>query len=125
MAQKDTGGVQALSRGLSLLVLLSETEQGLTLTEAAQKAGLAASTTHRLLRGMEALGFAEQSGDPSRWRVGVTAFSVGNAFMRARSVVATARPSMQALMEQADETVNLAVEEQGWPFIWLRWREGS
>lgn len=110
---KEAGGVQALSRGLTLLILLSESEQGLTLTEMSHRTGLAASTTHRLLRGLEAMGFAEQSGDPSRWRVGVTAFSVGNAFARARSVVATARPAMQALMETADETVNLAVEEQG------------
>ena len=110
-AGRETGGVQSLSRGLTLLSLLAETDRGFTLTELAQRAGLAPSTAHRLLRGLESHGFAEQTGDPSRWRVGVVAFTVGNAFARSRSVVATARPTMQALMEEAGETVNLAVLE--------------
>lgn len=108
---RETGGVQSLSRGLTLLTLLAETDRGFTLTELAQRAGLAPSTAHRLLRGLEGRGFAEQSGDPSRWRVGVVAFTVGNAFARSRSVVTAARPTMQALMEEVGETVNLAILE--------------
>ncbi|MGY9057939.1 MAG: IclR family transcriptional regulator, partial [Alphaproteobacteria bacterium] len=43
----------------------------------------------------------------------VKAFTVGNAFLRARDLVQVARPYMRGLMEQCDETVNLAVEDSG------------
>ena len=49
----------------------------------------------------------------SAWQVGVQAFIVGNAFVRARDFVAMARPFMRRLMEESGETVNLAVEDQG------------
>ena len=51
-----TGSVQAVTRALDLLRILAETPGGIGLSPAARKAGLAASTTHRLLNTLAARG---------------------------------------------------------------------
>lgn len=105
--------VQSLSRALSLLEHLAAEERGLTLTNLAKRARLAASTTHRLLATLEQQGFAELDAERGLWFVGVRAFAVGNAFLAHRDFVTTARPFMHQLMEEAGESVNLGILEDG------------
>jgi IclR family transcriptional regulator, acetate operon repressor len=112
---KQAGQVQSLVRALRLLEHLSLHEHGVSLTEAAQAVGLAASTAHRLLRSLEQMGYVAQDEESGLWFVGVKAFTVGSAFVRARDLVAIARPFMRELMEQSGETVNLAVLDHDEP----------
>lgn len=108
-ARTGTAQVQSLSRALSLLECIAASESGITLSDLAQRVGLAASTTHRLLNTLEQHGFAALDADRGVWFVGVRAFTVGNAFLADRDVVAIARPFMRRLVEQAGESVNLAL----------------
>lgn len=105
--------VQSLSRALGLLEHLAAEERGITLTNLAKRARLAASTTHRLLATLEQQGFAELDAERGLWFVGVRAFAVGNAFLAHRDFVTTARPFMYQLMEDAGESVNLGILEDG------------
>ncbi|HET8729022.1 MAG TPA: IclR family transcriptional regulator C-terminal domain-containing protein [Alphaproteobacteria bacterium] len=111
--ESGSAQVQSLVRGLALLERLAAADDGATLTELAQAAGLAPSTTHRLLRTLEQERFAHQDPESGRWSVGVAAFTVGSAFARARTFAAVARPFMRRLVEVGGETVNLAVEDAG------------
>lgn len=108
-----TGHSQSLDRGLILLERLAQTERGLTLSDLAQQVGLAPATTHRLLGTLEQRGFVQQDEELGLWHVGVQAFTVGQAFLRSRDVVAAARPFLHRLMEQAGETANLAMPDDG------------
>ena len=103
---------QSLSRGLLLLERLAEGEHGISLTDLAQRVGLAPSTTHRLLNTLGQQGFVRHDSALGAWYIGVKAFSVGNAFLHHRDVIDQSRPFMHRLMEQTGETVNLAVLEQ-------------
>jgi IclR family acetate operon transcriptional repressor len=109
------GQVQSLTRGLALLERLSQAEGGVSLTDLSLSLGLAASTTHRLLATLEAMGYVYQRGDLGFWYVGVKAFSVGCAFIANRDLVAQTRPFLHSLMEQSGETANLAVLDDGVP----------
>ena len=51
--RESTGQVQSLTRGLIILERLAEARDGVTATDLAQRVGLAASTTHRLLKTFE------------------------------------------------------------------------
>lgn len=108
-----SGTVQSLVRSISILNALTEEEQGLNLTDLAQKIGLAPSTAHRLLTTLQQERFVRFDQERSVWLVGVQAFVVGNAFVRSRDVLTMSRPHMRVLMEESGETVNLAVEDQG------------
>ncbi|MGB0682090.1 MAG: IclR family transcriptional regulator domain-containing protein [Magnetovibrionaceae bacterium] len=107
------GQVQSLARALNLMNALTDEDQGLNLTDLAQKVGLAPSTAHRLLTTLQEMRFVRYDTERGAWMVGVQAFVVGNAFARSRDVIAMSRPHMRQLMEESAETVNLAVEDQG------------
>jgi IclR family acetate operon transcriptional repressor len=106
------GSIQALDRGLALLRVIAEAD-GLTLTDLAQRSGLAPSTVHRLLFTLEAHRFAVHDEERGHWLVGVDAFKTGSAFLRNRRVGAMGRETMRELMEQTGETVNLGIEDDG------------
>src|ERR1700693_3118688 len=103
------GQVQSLTRGLSILEALAETEGGLTLTDVAQRVQLPPSTAHRLLSTLQRMGYVYQAGDLGLWYVGLQAFTVGSTFLANRDFVAQSHAYMRRLMEQAGETANLAI----------------
>lgn len=104
--------VQSLARALALLNRLAAADEGTTLTEIALQVGLSPSTAHRLLTTLEQERYVRFDAERRLWSVGVQAFVAGSAFLKTRSLVATARPHMRALMEETEETANLAVEDE-------------
>ncbi len=104
--------VQSLVRALAIVNRLAAADEGITLTEVTQQVGLSASTAHRLLTTLEQERYVQFDAERRLWSVGVQAFVAGNAFLKTRNLVAAARPHMRALMEESEETVNLAVEDQ-------------
>jgi IclR family acetate operon transcriptional repressor len=102
-------GVQSLARALSILNVLAENDEGLTLKALAAKTALPPSSAHRLLTTLQRQRFVRFDPSSMSWHVGVQAFVVGGAFARSRDVVALARPHMRRLMEKTGETVNLYV----------------
>src|SRR5262245_5403506 len=74
------GSVQALDRGLALLGIIAQAD-GLSLTSIAQRAGIAASTAHRILSTLKAAGFVQCDDARGGYLIGVTAFQIGSAFL--------------------------------------------
>ena len=107
------GKNQSLMRALNLLERLSEAPAGLQLTDLSYQLGMPAATVHRLLSTFEEMDFVEQDAENGLWFVGLKAFTVGNAFLERRDVVARARPHMRDLVEQCGETVNLGIIDEG------------
>jgi IclR family acetate operon transcriptional repressor len=107
------GKNQSLTRALNLLTRLSETPSGLSLTDLSYQLGMPTATVHRLLSTFEEFDFVEQDAEQGLWFVGLKAFTVGNAFLQRRDIVASARPHMRTLVEQCGETVNLGVIDDG------------
>lgn len=106
------GPVQALERGLKLLAIIAEAD-GLSLTSLAQRAGIAPSTAHRILATLKAGDFV--ACDPhGGYLIGVQAFRIGSAFLRNRKLPESSRGVMRRLMEDAGETVNLGIEDDGY-----------
>ena len=112
-APERSDHVQSLVRALAIVNRLADADEGITLTEVAQQVGLSPSTAHRLLTTLEGERYVHFDAERRLWSVGVQAFVAGNAFLRTRNLVATARPQMRSLMEDSAETVNLAVEDEG------------
>jgi IclR family transcriptional regulator, acetate operon repressor len=108
--QKDTGGgVQSLTRGLTLLEQLADSEGGISLTEISQRAALAPSTAHRLLNTLADMGFVFQAPDSGLWYIGLKTYRVGCAFVSNRDFVGESHAYLRKLMEQSGETANLSI----------------
>ncbi|HFD16732.1 MAG TPA: winged helix-turn-helix transcriptional regulator [Rhodospirillales bacterium] len=113
VANDRRGQVQSLQRAIRILEVLAESAYGMSLGEMAEILGLPPSTLHRLLTTLEAARFVRFDAAEGLWQIGVQAFIVGSAFVRARDLVRTARPHMRRLMEASGETANIYVEEEG------------
>ncbi|WP_404414647.1 helix-turn-helix domain-containing protein [Vreelandella aquamarina] len=109
---KVSGGhSQSLVRGLTLLEYLSLSPRGLALSELAEMAELAPSTTHRLLQALQSQGFVSQENEQGLWRIDVKTFRIGNSFLEARDFVATSRPYLRRLTQESGETANLGIRD--------------
>jgi IclR family transcriptional regulator, acetate operon repressor len=112
LVSEPAGSVQAIDRGLAVLAIIAASD-GLTLTDLAQRAGLAPSTAHRILASLEAHKFVLHDEERGLWLIGVGAFEVGTAFLRNRRLAGIGRVVMYELMEATGETVNLGIEDGG------------
>ena len=104
-----SGGVQSLTRGLTLLEKLAESEGGITLTEISSRADLPPSTAHRLLNTLADMGFVTQAKDSGLWYVGLKTYRVGCAFISNRDFVGESHAYLRKLMEASGETANLSI----------------
>jgi len=101
--------VKSLSRALHLLEALRGAGEGASLSDLAARTALPKGTAHRLLRTLIRHGFVEQR--DGRYRVGVKAFVVGNAFLAHLDLRTRALPHLVALRNESGESVQLAVFE--------------
>lgn len=109
---RDDATVQSLDRAMALMSLVAGAD-GLTLTEAAARSGLAPSTAYRMLTTLERHGLVEADAVTQVWHVGAEAFRIGAAFLRRRKLADRARGAMEALMLATGETANLGIADGG------------
>ncbi len=111
-AVRESGGIQVLDRAIGIMEAVSASD-GLTLTSIAHQAGMATSTVHRILTSLEGHGLVSMDPEKKLWFIGVTAFQIGNGFLRNRKVVDLGRPIMRELVSEIGESVNLGIEDDG------------
>lgn len=111
-SEPATSTAQALDRGLHLLALLADIGRG-TLSEVAEAAELAPSTTHRLLTTMQRHGVVELDDDSQHWMVGIETFRIGSVYLKRTNLVEAARETLRGLMEETGETANLGIADDG------------
>lgn len=109
----ESQSVQSVDRALHLLELVAAEPDGLKLSEAARRAGLATSTAHRLMTTLELRGFLQSDAASGHWHVGRRAHAVGAAYVLSRNLVAPAVPFLRRLRDATRETANLGVIEDG------------
>jgi DNA-binding IclR family transcriptional regulator len=78
----SVGGNQSLARGLGILALIAQEGGELGVREIARRLALSSSIVHRLVRTLCEMGFLEQNLATQRYRIGFTAFDVGNSYLR-------------------------------------------
>src|SRR6202043_2026954 len=105
----ESRGTTAIDRGAELLVRVLESEQPVALTDLASASGIPKSTASRLVSALERQGLVEQDGERGRLRPGPAILRGAERSMVGRRVVELAGPSLDALGEASDETINLAV----------------
>jgi DNA-binding IclR family transcriptional regulator len=99
-APTERGVVQSLDRALSILDVVSFSDRELALGEIATRAGLAKSTTHRLLRTLELRGFVARNPASGAYRPGLKNF---RGFQSGPQI----RRALADLASRSGETANL------------------
>lgn len=102
--------IESVDNALRLLWLLSS-RPSLRLTDASQYLDVASSTAHRLLAMLQYRGFVAKDPVTRAYKAGPSLDSLAFALLRRLNIRDQARPAMQWLNEQTQETVHLGTLE--------------
>lgn len=105
--------VQVLDRAVALIETLACESQDLTLGELYERLGIHKSTVYRLLMVLERHGFVEKSPQNGRYRLGLKFFELANSVTARLDFRERARPHLERLVAETNETVHLCILNQG------------
>ena len=100
--------IESVDNALRLLLALGD-QQCLSVTEAARAIEVSASTAHRLLAMLQYRGFVQQDPATRGYVAGGALVDIGLAVVGDLDIRARARPFLEHLRDELDETVHLAV----------------
>jgi IclR family acetate operon transcriptional repressor len=109
-AVEQAAPTTSVDNALWLLELIGE-RQALRVAEAADLLGVARSTAHRLLTALRRRGFVMQDRPNGAYRPGPALVEIGLAAVSRIDIRRVARPVLEELREQTQETASLAVLE--------------
>jgi len=105
--------VQVLQRAMRLLTTFDHEHPEMGVTELAQRLDLHKATVHRILFTLELEGFVQQNPATGKYRLGFRLFELGALAAEQISLRREALLSMQKLLDECQETVDLAVFDDG------------
>lgn len=98
-------------RAVTLLDLVSRSDAGVGVREAARLTGIDRSAVSRLLTQLDEMGWVTQERERGVYRVGPRLFAVGAAVRARDSIWKAAEPILQGVVDQYDETCYLTVRQ--------------
>jgi DNA-binding IclR family transcriptional regulator len=106
---KDRYVINSILRASNILKSFLGGKTHYKITELARHLGLDRSTTYRLLLSLEKCGLVEKDERTGEYSLGMTAFEVGNTYLRQMDFIQASKAVMAALAAKVQETVHLAV----------------
>ena len=100
-------GARSVDRAVSILVLLAE-QGGIGLGEIARTLSIPKSSAADVLRALVARGFVTQDHE-GHYRLGLGAFEIGAAYLRAMTPVTSVEPELETLTRELSATSHFAV----------------
>jgi len=100
--------VTALARGLSVLCCFTRSTPELSVTDIGRMTDLPQPTIWRLCHTLRRLGYLTQALEGKKLRLGIPVLGLGYALLADLDIATLARPHMQALADQFEESVSLA-----------------
>lgn len=108
-SDKKNRGLSSLANAIALLKTFNEKEVELGISELSKRLGVAKSTVHRMATTLVTGGLLEKNPENDKYRLGLTLFSLGGLVRRRLDVPSVARPILQELKSELNETVLLAI----------------
>ncbi|HNC50659.1 MAG TPA: IclR family transcriptional regulator [Accumulibacter sp.] len=109
--QAEKGSIQVIERMMSLLEVLADTPEPVSLKVLAQSTGLHPSTAHRILAVMSSSALVERH-EAGTYALGIKLLELGNLVKSRINIRQVALPYMQQLHELIGEAVNLGIRHE-------------
>ncbi len=106
--QAEKSSIQVIERMMSLLDVLADIQEPVSLKILAQNSGLHPSTAHRILAAMTGAAIVERN-DAGAYTLGIRLLELGNIVKSRINIRQVALPYMQQLHEAVGEAVNLGI----------------
>ena len=105
--------VRALAKGLAMLGLFDAEHREWSLDEMTAELGLPRMTSYRMARTLQSAGYLVTDDASGKYRLGPALLAATYLSEGYADLVALARPYLESLVEQTEESVTLAVEVDG------------
>lgn len=105
--------VLSLDKALDIIEALSSSPKGLKVKEISEKLLFPTATVHRILNTLASRGYVEQDSETSKYYLGMKMLSLQGTLTRNLNLVSKALPHLSDLSSKCNETVHLAVLDQG------------
>ena len=102
--------IESVDNALRLLMIVAKHGE-IRVSQAGAELGTAVSTAHRLLAMLQYHGLVYQHPVTKTYRLGQTMVQIGLSAVRDMSIRTQARPFLESLWEEVDETVHLAIPQ--------------
>ena len=113
LAEQSRSTVQSVKRAIAILKSFSHEKPERGVSELSRELGLHKSTVSRLMITLEQGGLLSRNPETERYRLGVDLISMAAQVVSYMDVREVARPFLRQLAEACQETVNLAVLDDG------------
>lgn len=113
MPQRGQYRIKVLEKALAVLELFDQPSVELTATGVAKKLGMSKSTAFRILSVLEARSYLERARDDGAYRLGFMLHRLGSLVEGRAVIQRRARPVLEELKQECDETVHLVVLDDG------------
>lgn len=105
--------IQSLARGLKILDILGQAQDGVSITELSERLGVDKGSASRLVATLASYGYAEKDEQTRRYHLGAQVVSLSRSLLTRLPLREAAKPFLRQLMERTGECAHLAVPAQG------------
>lgn len=105
--------IQSLARGLKILNLLGQSQEGISITELSEFLGVDKGSASRLVSTLIKYGYVEKDELTRRYHVGSQVVSLSRSVLARLPLREAAKPFLRQMMESTGECAHLAVPAQG------------
>jgi len=105
--------VQSLERALTILNKLSEYPDGIQIARLSEQVGLTKSTVHRLLATLSSMNYVVKDEETDKYKLGLQVLFLSRNLLNNSNIVTIAKPYLERLSQEVNETVHLCIEDQG------------
>ncbi|HCW92176.1 IclR family transcriptional regulator [Flexistipes sinusarabici] len=107
--------VQSVHHALELFEVFrtAEKKEEFGVTELSKTLGLHKNNVFRLLATLESRGYIEQNMNTENYRLGIGIFNLGQKFINKLGILKLAKPFMEKIVEQVNESVYIGILREG------------
>lgn len=103
---------KSVKNTLAVLQIFSEAEDEIPISTLSEKLGMSKLSVFRLLATIEQCGYVEKSKKTGKYRLGLSAYEMGQKFLSREELLKKAKPVMKRLARLCNEAVYLAVPRE-------------
>lgn len=107
--EKNSYAIKVVENALVVLETFGEVGGEIGITHLSEILGLDKSNVFRLMATFEARGYVEKNQESGKYRLGLSAYEMGQKFLSRMSLLAKAKPVMEGLARECNEAVYCVV----------------
>lgn len=113
MSTEQSYRIKVLEKAIAILDLFADTSGELTLTQIGQRLGMSKPTAFRILSVLEGADYLERVPETQGYRLGFQLYRLGSLVEHTTRLQRAARPFLQVLVDECQETAHLTVLNKG------------